>query len=48
MEAANAVEVLVKGSGVRKATPPPFLIALSVSFVGEKLPHLTQNTGEAR
>lgn len=37
LEAANAIEVLVKGSGVRKADAPHFLIALSVSFVRKTL-----------
>lgn len=37
LDAANAIEVLVKGSGVRKADTPHFLIALSVSFVSKTL-----------
>lgn len=37
LEAANAIEVPVKGSGVRKADTPHFLIVLSVSFVSKML-----------
>lgn len=41
LEAANAVEMLVVGSGVRKADPYHLLIALSISFVNTFNPGLT-------